>query len=161
LVHIGDHAVIDGHAQYQGGNALCHRAQIVRGRRIEIDDPRTVPRLQVKTPKVVLKGELAVTYDDDTVQIGFFPFLELRRQRGELGTVEPDAFGRRHLPLVLAAIGGTRSTPAQRIDAMGNNSMLFSTGYSVAHRMLDLGHQHAITTEPPPPMVRAPAARVA
>jgi hypothetical protein len=28
---------------------------------------------------------------------------------------------------------------------MGNNSMLFSTGCSVAHRMLDLGHQHAIT----------------
>ena len=81
LVYIGDDASIDGHTQYQGGNALCHRAQIVRGRRIEINDPRTVPGLQVKTPKVVLKGEFAVTHDDDTVQIGFFPFLKPRRQR--------------------------------------------------------------------------------
>jgi hypothetical protein len=49
------------------------------GRRTEIDDPGTVPRLQVKPPKVVLKGELAAPYDDDTVQIGLFPLLEFRR----------------------------------------------------------------------------------
>jgi hypothetical protein len=57
--------------------------------------------LQVKAPEVVLKGELAVTYDDDAVQIGFFPFLEPRYQRAELSTVEPDAVGRRHLPPVI------------------------------------------------------------
>ena len=118
LVYIGDDASIDGHTQYQGGNALCHRAQIVRGRRIEINDPRTVPGLQVKTPKVVLKGEFAVTHDDDTVQIGFFPFLKLRRQRAQLGTIEPDTFGRRHLPLVLACdwVHENHSCTKDRLD---------------------------------------------
>jgi hypothetical protein len=47
--------------------------------RVEINDPRTVPRLQVKAPEVMLKGEPAVPYDDDTVQIGLFPLLEFRR----------------------------------------------------------------------------------
>jgi hypothetical protein len=156
LVYIGDDASIDGHTQYQGGNALGHRAQIVRGRRIEIDDPRTIPRLQVKAPEVVLEGELAVTYDDDTVQIGFVPFLELRRQRAQLDTVEPDAFGRRHLPLILACdwVNEKHSCTKDRLDAEravasgrrdGQHIMLFSTECSVAYRMLDLGHQHAIT----------------
>jgi len=48
------------------------------GRSTEIDDPRTVPRLQVKAPEVMLKGEPAVPYDDDTVQIGLLPLLEFR-----------------------------------------------------------------------------------
>jgi hypothetical protein len=50
----------------------------MRGRRIEIDDPGTTPSLQIKAPKVMLKAQLAMSYNDDTVQIGLFSLLEPR-----------------------------------------------------------------------------------
>jgi hypothetical protein len=78
LVYIGDDAAIYSDAEDEGSNTLGHRAQIMRGRRIEIDETRTIPSLQIEAPKVMFKGQLAMSYNDDTVQVGLSPFLEPR-----------------------------------------------------------------------------------
>jgi hypothetical protein len=51
----------------------------------------------------MLKGEFAVSHNEDTVQICFFPLLEPWHERAQLGAIDPDGFRRGKLPLVLAA----------------------------------------------------------
>ena len=65
----------------------------MRGRRIEIDDRGTTPSLQIKAPKVMLKGQLAMSYNDDTVQIGLSPLLDLAASAQSLLGLSPTLWG--------------------------------------------------------------------
>src|SRR5438045_2006448 len=96
LVEAGDEAAIDHCSCNQSRHALGHRAEIVSGRRIEIDYTGAAPRLQIIPSEVVLECEAAMAHNNNAVQIGLFPLLEPSHQGTYLCGVETHTLGSSH-----------------------------------------------------------------